>query len=162
MNDLAWLGWAGGVVMVLAGLAGCLLPAIPGLPLIFLGALAIAWAGDFQQLGAITLGILAAMALLGMLIDFVAGVFGAKVSGASSRALLGAALGSVVSIFFGLPGLVLGPFIGAALGEWQVHRDAYQAGKVGLATLAGLIAGTVAKLAMALAMIGVLAFGLLL
>lgn len=162
MNELLWAGWAGGTLLIAAGLAGCVLPAIPGLPLIFLGALAIAWAGDFQQLGAITLGLLAALAILGLLIDFVAGVFGAKVSGASSRALWGALLGSGIGVFFGLPGLILGPFVGAAVGEWQVRRDAYQAGKVGLATLAGLIAGTVAKLAMALAMIGVLTFGLLL
>lgn len=152
-TDIAIL--ALGVIASLLGILGTILPAIPGLPLLAAGLVLLAWAGDFLAVGGVALAVIVGLAFFGMAIDFVAGLLGAKVCGASKQALWGAFIGGLVGIVFGLPGLILGPFVGAAVGELMAQRGMWQAGKVGLATLLGLIIGTVAKIGSALAMVGV-------
>ena len=150
--------WLLGVALVALGVAGMLLPALPGPPLIFLGFVVVAWAEDFQYVGSGTLALLAVMALLAYLVDFVSGALGAKHFGASSRAAIGAAVGAVVGIFFGLPGILLGPFVGAVLGELTARDDLHAASRAGIGATVGLLLGTAAKMAIAFAMIGVFLF----
>ena len=69
--------------------------------------------------------------------------------------MIGAAIGAVVGIFFGLPGLLLGPFVGAALGEFSARRGMAAAGKAGIGATLGLVIGAAAKLALAFSMIAV-------
>ena len=144
-----------GLVLSAIGLAGTILPALPGLPVLFGGLLLLAWVGDFQHVGAFSLTIIGVLAVFGMSLDFVAGLLGAKRSGASNQALWGAFIGGLAGIPFGLIGLVAGPFLGAVIGELLARRDSLQAGKVGVATLLGLLVGTAAKIASAFAMLGV-------
>jgi len=146
------------IALVLGGLAGAVLPLLPGLPMLFGGLLLGAWVNGFIHVGKWTLGILGVMLAVGMALDFIAGSLGAKRVGASPKAVLGATLGSVVGIFFGLPGLILGPFIGAVIGELGARRGLDQAAASGVATWVGLLLGTIAKLAIGLAMIGLFAF----
>ena len=80
---------------------------------------------------------------------------GAKRVGASWKAMLGAGIGTIVGLFFGIPGLLLGPFVGAVLGEYIALRDWGQAGKVGFGTWLGLLFGTAAKIALSFAMVGI-------
>lgn len=148
------LAWVIAIVLVLAGLAGLVLPALPGPLLLFAGLLVAAWAEGFVHVGAGTLLTLGIMAALASLADFVAGAFGASRYGASPRSVLGAALGAIVGLFFGLPGLLLGPFIGALLGELSARRDLLAAGRAGWGATLGLILGTAAKLALGFAMVG--------
>src|SRR5205814_2142821 len=96
-------------VLILIGLAGTIVPLLPGVPLVFAGMLLAAWADHFQHIGAFTLTILGVLCALALLIDFVAGMLGAKRVGASTRALWGAMVGTLAGLFFGLPGLLLGP-----------------------------------------------------
>ncbi|WP_024303885.1 DUF456 domain-containing protein [Pseudogulbenkiania sp. MAI-1] len=147
-------------LLVLAGLAGTVFPALPGLPLMLGGLLLAGWVGDFQQIGAVTLSLLALLTAIGLAVDFVAGLLGAKATGASRQALWGAVIGSVVGLFLGLAGVILGPLVGAAIGEFLARRDVYQAGKVGLGTFAGFIVGTVAKIGCAFAMLATFALAL--
>jgi uncharacterized protein len=147
--------WLLAVLLVLVGLAGTVLPALPGAPFVFMGLVVAAWIDDFQKVGWITLGVLGLLTLLTAVVDFVASTAGAKKVGASPRALAGAAIGTVVGLFFGIPGLILGPFAGAVIGELTVHRDLVRAGKVGLGTFVGLALGAAAKLALTFAMIGI-------
>jgi uncharacterized protein YqgC (DUF456 family) len=144
-------------LLVLVGLAGTLLPALPGAPLVFAGLFLAAWADGFAHVGAGTLAILAVLTVASFGVDFAATALGAKRAGASPRALVGAVLGTLVGLFFGIPGLLLGPFLGAALGEWTAHRELRRAGRVGLATWLGLLLGSAARLALACAMVGVFA-----
>ena len=109
--------WLLAAVLVLAGLLGLILPALPGAPLLFAGLLVAAWVEDFSYVGGGTLAVLGALALLTYAVDFAASALGAKRFGASNRAIVGAAIGALVGIFFGLPGILLGPFVGAVLGE---------------------------------------------
>lgn len=145
-------------LLAVIGIAGLALPAVPGAPLLFAGLVLAAWAEDFQHVGTGTLVVLAALALLTYLVDIAAGAFGVQRFGASSRAMVGAALGAVVGIFFGLVGVVVGPFIGAALGELTVARELRAAGRAGFGATVGLALGTAAKIALAFAMLGIFAF----
>jgi uncharacterized protein len=147
--------WVLAVLLVLVGLAGTVLPALPGAPFVFMGLAVAAWIDDFQKVGWITLGVLGVLTLLTAAVDFVASTAGAKKVGASPRAIAGAAIGTVVGLFFGIPGLILGPFAGAVIGELTVRRDLAHAGKVGLGTFVGLALGAAAKLALTFAMIGI-------
>lgn len=142
-------------LLVAIGLAGTVLPALPGAPLVFAGLLLAAWADGFAHVGARTLAVLAALAVASLGVDVAATALGARRAGASPRALAGAALGTLVGLFFGIPGLLLGPFLGAALGEWTAHRELGRAGRVGLATWLGLLLGSAARLALAFTMVGI-------
>ena len=146
------------VVLVLVGIAGVILPALPGLPLVFIGMLLAAWAGDFQQIGWVTLVVLGLLTLLSVAVDFFATLVGAKRVGASKKALWGAVLGTFVGIFFGPIGLFAGPFVGALLGELWHGKEIGQATKVGLGTWLGIVLGIVLKLGVAFAMLGLFAF----
>jgi uncharacterized protein YqgC (DUF456 family) len=147
--------WVVAVLLVVAGLAGTILPALPGVPLIFGGVLLAAWAEDFQRIGGWTLGVLAVLAVIGVVVDYVAASMSAQRAGASRQGVIGAAVGTIVGIFTGLWGLVFMPLVGAAIGEFLAHQDALRAGKVGLATWFGLLIATAIKIAVAFTMIGV-------
>lgn len=147
--------WALATILIVSGLAGLVLPALPGAPVLFAGLFLAAWAEDFGYIGTgtlITLGVLAALTIV---VDLVAGAFGARRYGASGRAIFGAAVGATIGIFFGLVGVLIGPFIGAVLGELSVRRDLGAAGRAGFGATIGLAVGTAAKLALGFAMIGV-------
>lgn len=151
MTSLLWIV---AIVLVLAGLAGTILPALPGAPLVFAGLLIAAWIEDFQKVGWFPLTLLFILMLLTFVIELAAAGMGAKRVGASKLAIFGAAVGTIVGIFFSLPGLLLGPFLGAVLGEYLSRRNWEQAGKVGIGTWIGLIVGTAGKLAVIFAMVG--------
>jgi len=147
--------WCLAAVLVITGLAGLVLPALPGAPLIFLGLVAAAWAEHFVYVGGWTLTLLGFLAILGYLVDFAAGAFGAKHFGASGRAVIGAGLGTVVGMFFGILGVIIGPFIGAIAGELTVRRDLRAAGRAGFGATLGLVLGAAAKIAVAFTMLGI-------
>lgn len=147
--------WGIALVLVALGMAGLVFPALPGAPLVFAGLLTAAWGEGFRYVGAGTLTVLGCMALLTYVLDFAAGAFGAKRFGASRRAVGGALLGAVVGLFFGIPGVLLGPFAGAALGELSIGADVRAAGRAGIGATIGLALGAAAKLALALAMLGI-------
>jgi uncharacterized protein YqgC (DUF456 family) len=149
-------------ILVIVGLAGTVLPVLPGVAFVFLGLLLAAWADGFQRVGAVTLAILGLLTALAIAADFLASALGARRMGASPRAVLGATLGAIAGIFFGIPGLVLGPFIGAVAGELSANRQVLRAGRAGLGTWLGLLLGSVAKLTLAFLMVGVFAVAWLL
>jgi hypothetical protein len=147
--------WILAAALVLTGLAGIMLPVLPGPSLIFIGLVLAAWAEGFAHVGWMTIGILAFLAILAVAVDFLAGAVGAKKFGASNRAMIGAAIGAFFGIFFGPPGIVAGPFAGAVLGELTVKHDINAAGRAGFGAWLGLIAGMAAKTALGFTMIGV-------
>lgn len=153
--DSIILLWILALVLVLIGFAGLVLPALPGIPLIYAGLVLAAWAEDFAFVGWVTLLILGVLALLSYGIDFAATAMGAKKFGASPRALWGAALGTLVGIFFGLPGILIGPFAGALIAELTHKNDMQAATKAGIGATLGLLLGAVLKIALAFTMLGV-------
>lgn len=150
------------IILVLAGVAGTILPVLPGLPLVFAGMLLAAWAGGFEQIGLATLVLLGTLTLVSLLIDFWATAVGARRVGASRTAVIGAVVGTFVGIFFGPVGLFAGPFAGAMAGE-LLHGRRFNAGgvghagRIGFGTWLGIVFGVVLKLALAFAMLGLFA-----
>jgi uncharacterized protein YqgC (DUF456 family) len=143
------------VVMVIIGLIGVVMPALPGHMMILAGLIVGAWANGFTRVGVWTLVVLGVIALASYGIDFVAVALGAKRLGASTRAMTGAALGTLGGLFFGLPGVIVGPFVGAVLGELTTNRNVMKAGKAGVAAWIGFAIGTAVKVALAFLMIGI-------
>ena len=146
--------WVLGVALVIVGLAGVVLPALPGAWLILLGLILAAAAEQFTRVGVPTLIVIGLLGAASYGIDFVAAGIGTRKLGASPRAMTGALLGTVAGLFFGLPGLIVGPFAGAAIGEWTVHKDLARSGKAGAAAWVGFAIGTALKVGVAFAMIG--------
>ncbi|MFZ5663458.1 MAG: DUF456 domain-containing protein [Pseudomonadota bacterium] len=145
-------------LLVLVGIAGVILPALPGLPLVFAGMLVAAWADGFDKVGPLMLTVLGLLTLLSLGIDVLAASVGAKRVGASRLALAGAVIGTFVGLFVGGPvGLFAGPFVGALAGELIHARKLGPATKVGLATWLGIVVGTVLKLGLAFAMLALFA-----
>jgi len=146
------------VALVLVGIAGVILPALPGIPLVFAGLLLAAWADDFVHVGWLPLTVLGLLTLLSFAVDILATVVGAQRVGASRKALWGTFLGSIVGVFFMPIGLFVGPLAGALLGEYWHTRELGRSTKVGLATWLGILLGFALKLALVIAMLGLFAF----
>jgi uncharacterized protein YqgC (DUF456 family) len=150
--------WVLAVGMVIVGLVGVVMPALPGHMLILAGLVLGASIDGFERVGLWTLGIIAVLAVASYSIDFLAAALGAKRFGASPRAMAGAALGTLGGLFFGLPGLIVGPFVGAVVGELTTHSDVRKAGKAGLAAWVGFAVGAAVKVAVAFMMIAIFVF----
>lgn len=149
-------------LLMVAGLAGAILPALPGIPLLFAGIWLAAGVDHYRHAGAGWLIAIGVAGLIGMAMDFVAGTLGAKRAGASSRALWGAAIGTVVGLFFGLPGLLLGPFLGALAGELSAGNSVLRSAHVGVSAWFGMLLGTLVKLVLSFVMLGMFGFAWLL
>jgi uncharacterized protein len=149
--------WLLAALLVVGGLAGSVLPALPGVPLVFAGLVVGAWADDFQRVTWLTLTLLGILTIASFAIDLAATALGAKRVGATKLAVAGAMIGTLGGAFLGIPGLIVGPFAGAVAGEMLSHGRMQQATRAGFATWMGLIFGTLAKLALVFAMLGVFA-----
>lgn len=161
--DLQVLLYIVAALLMVLGIAGTVLPALPGLPLMFGGMLLAAWTDDFQRIGVLALVVLGVLTVVSFVIDFLATAMGAKRVGASRQATIGAVLGTFAGLFFGFIGIFVGPFVGAVLGELS-HRRALQredlghATKVGIGTWLGIVFGVVLKLGLAFTMLGIFMF----
>jgi uncharacterized protein YqgC (DUF456 family) len=134
-----------GVLVIVAGIVSLAMPLVPGVAIIFLGVVLVAWADDFTRIGPLTLGVLFALTLVAMVADNVAGMFGARRAGASGWGVFGAGVGAVVGLPLGLPGVMLGPAVGALAFEYLKNPDLKRAGKAGLGGLFGYVLAVVAK-----------------
>jgi len=153
--------WVVAVVLIVVGVAGVVLPALPGIVFVYGGIVLAAWIDHFEQIKVGTVIALGVLAVIGMAIDYVATTVAAQRAGASKLGLLGAAIGTIAGVFMGFVGIFFMPLVGAAVGEFLARRDALRAGRIGLATWLGLLAGIVVKLAIVFAMIGVFVFALI-
>jgi uncharacterized protein YqgC (DUF456 family) len=147
------------VVLIFVGLGCAFLPALPGIPIIFAGVWLLAAVDGYRHLGSGWLIGIAAVGVVGISMDLLAGILGAKRVGASRQALWGAFLGTIVGLFFGIPGLLLGPFLGAVLGELAAGNSALRSTQVGVGAWIGLIFGTLMKLLCSLTMVALMAAG---
>lgn len=147
--------WILSAALIVVGLAGTVLPALPGTALVLAGIVLGAWIDDFTRVGAVALAIAGVLAVLSWVLDYLAAAWGAQRVGASRQAVIGAAIGTVVGLAAGLVGVFVFPLVGAAVGEWIARRDHAGAWRVGVATWLGLMAGLVAKVVLAFVMVGV-------
>ncbi|MDB5939766.1 MAG: putative rane protein [Polaromonas sp.] len=157
--DSLW--WAFSTGLIVLGLAGIVLPALPGTVLVLAGIVVGAWIDDFTRVGWFAIATSTALAALAWVLDYVAALLGAKRAGASRQAVIGAALGTVAGIFMGLIGVFFMPLVGAAIGEFMARQDHHRAVKVGVATWLGLMADMLAKVVLAFMMVGLYLVALL-
>ena len=153
--------WIVAVALIVVGVVGTVLPALPGAILVFAGVALAAWIDDFARISGWTLGVLGVLTVIAWATDYVAAAAGAKKVGASRHAIIGAAVGTVAGVFTGLVGLIFMPLVGAAIGEYLAQKDALRAGRVGIATWLGMLAGTVIKVAVVFLMVGIFVAALL-
>ncbi|MHC6218486.1 DUF456 domain-containing protein [Stenotrophomonas acidaminiphila] len=155
--DYSFILYLLATLLVIVGIAGVILPALPGLPLVFAGLLVAAWADGFTRVGWLPLVVLGVLTALSIVVDVLATTLGAQRLGASRMALAGSVLGTVAGLFFMPIGLFVGPFLGALLGEYLHGRRLGQATRVGFGTWLGIVLGVALKLGLAVAMLGVFA-----
>jgi uncharacterized protein YqgC (DUF456 family) len=141
------------VALIVAGLAGAIVPTLPGIPLIFGGIWLIAGVDRYQHVGPWWLVGIAGVGAVGLTLDLLAAALGAKRVGASKQAVWGALAGTIIGLLFGLPGLLLGPFLGAVLGELAAGNSVLRSTHVGVNAWVGLIFGTIIKLVSSLMMV---------
>jgi len=135
------------------GLAGAVVPMLPGIPLIFGGIWLAAAVDHYQHVGSGWLIGIGGIAAVGLVLDLTAAALGAKRVGASAQAVAGALIGTLVGLFFGIPGLILGPFLGALMGELSAGGGLQRSTHVGIAAWIGLLFGTLIKLAASIMMV---------
>ncbi len=141
-------------VLIIAGLAGIILPVLPGVLLIFAGMLVYGYAGDFEVISTGFLLWMLLLTLASYALDSMAGLIGARRSGATRAGTIGAFLGGIAGLFLFPPyGLLLGPALGALLGELLAGNQKEQAARASLGTIMGMLAGTVLKLTIGVSMI---------
>lgn len=144
-----------GILLIVVGVATLVVPAVPGVAIVYLGVLAIAWADEFTRIGVPMLVLLGGLTAVALIADNVAGLFGARRAGASGWGVFGAGVGALVGLPFGLPGIILGPAIGALGFEYLKNADVRRATKAGLGGLFGFLLGIVAKCVFAFVIIGI-------
>jgi uncharacterized protein len=151
-----------GAAALLLGIAGVVLPVLPGPALLALGAVLVAWAEGFTRVSGWTAAACVALALLIWAVDLAASMLGAKAFGASRWAVLGAALGLVVGLFLGVPGILLGPAVGAIALEYARDPNFERAMKAGVGAFLGFVLGTAVKVSLAFVLVGAVILALLL
>lgn len=149
-------------LLIAGGLAGAVLPTLPGIPMLFGGIWLVAAVDDYRHLGLWWLLIIGALGCLGIVVDFLASTLGAKRVGASRLALWGAGLGTLIGMFFGIHGLLFGPFLGALGGELASGTSVLRSAHVGVGTWLGLLFGTLIKLVLSFVMLGLFGLAMLL
>jgi uncharacterized protein YqgC (DUF456 family) len=158
MTVQEWIGLGLALVIMAVGLVGSVLPGLPGTPLVVIAAVAHRLYFGQNSVSNLVLVILVVMMVLSLALDYFAGLLGAKKLGATWRGVLGAALGGLVGIFFGPPGIFLGPFLGAVAFELVGGREFTEATRAGAGAILGLVLGAMGKLACCVAMIGLFVF----
>ena len=148
--------YALGVLAIAAGIAGTVLPALPGSVLLAVGAVLVGWAEGFTRVSGLTVGVCAALGVAIWVVDLLASVLGAKAFGASRWALVGGSVGVVVGLFFGLPGIILGPAVGALAFEFARDPNFGRALRAGVGAFLGFVLGTAVKVTLAFVLVGVL------
>ncbi|NLV16173.1 MAG: DUF456 domain-containing protein [Syntrophomonadaceae bacterium] len=133
------------VCVMLVGIAGSVLPLLPGVPLLFLAVIGYGWYEGFNVITVHYVVIVGALTLLAVLVDYLAGVLGAQKSGSSRAGVVGAALGVIAGLFLGPLGILLGPLAGAFIGEYLVVQDINMAIKASIGTIIGMISGIAFK-----------------
>jgi uncharacterized protein len=151
--DVVW--WSLAILLIVVGVAGAVLPALPGPILVLAGVALAAWIDGFTRVGMAAVAIVAVLAVMSWILDYAAGMLGAKKVGASPQALWGATIGTVVGLFAGFIGVLFLPLVGAAVGEYMARKDQRHAVKVGIATWLGILAGLAAKVVIVFMMVGV-------
>jgi uncharacterized protein YqgC (DUF456 family) len=141
--DILWIVL--GIIMLLLGIAGSIVPALPGPPLCFVGLLL----QQFKSVPPFTatfLWLWAGVVVVLVVLDYVTPVYGTKKWGGSKLGIWGSTIGLIAGMWFGPVGIFLGPFVGAFIGEVIANKSMRQAWKAALGSFIGFLVGTLLKI----------------
>lgn len=141
------------MLLMLVGLVGSVVPGLPGTPVVFGVALIHRLIFGLSGPSTLILGILFGLMVLSIILDLVATALGAKKFGSTWRGAVGAFVGGIVGLFFAIPGIILGPFIGATLFELLGDKEFKAAVRAGAGAMIGLLLGVVGKFSICVLMI---------
>lgn len=134
-----------GILIMILGIIGCLVPVLPGPPFSFIGIILL-HLSRFGQFEASTLMILGAIAVVVTILDYIVPIWGTKKFGGTKYGIRGATVGLIIGLFLGPAGIIIGPFAGAFIGEMIFKDDIRYALKAGFGSLVGFLAGIGLKL----------------
>lgn len=141
-----------GIILLLSGIVGCVIPFLPGPPLAF-GSLILLQISSIKPFTEKFLIIWALATILVVIADYYIPIWGTKKFGGTKGGVWGATIGLVIGIFFFPPlGLIIGPFIGAFIGEMLNNQDSGKAIRSALGSFIGFVAGTMMKLGISIVM----------
>jgi uncharacterized protein YqgC (DUF456 family) len=152
------IGLSLALFIMLIGLAGSILPGLPSTPFILAAAVGHRLYFGSASASNLVLILLTVLTLFSLLLDYVASMIGAQKLGATWRGALGAVVGALIGLFFTLPGIILGPFLGALIFEMAGGREFDHAARAGVGAVLGLLAGAVGKFACCIAMLVLFTF----
>ena len=125
------------IALMIIGIAGCLLPVLPGPPLSFLGIVVLHFT-RFADISKNLFIILGAVAIIVTIIDYVVPIWGTRHFGGSKYGMRGATVGLIIGLFLGPPGIIIGPFLGAVVGELIFKDDLKYAIKAGFGSISAV------------------------
>ena len=142
------------IIIMLAGMAGIIVPIIPSIPLIWLGSFIYAIFTHFEKITWVILLIFALLTIFSIVLENIGNVYGAKKFGATKWGIIGSIVGTGVGFYTGGPiGLILGPVIGTIVFEFIGGKGYKGALKSGLGNFVGFLGGSILKFVVGLAMI---------
>ena len=150
------------LLVMLAGLVGSLFPVLPGPPLVLAAAIGHRLFFGAASVSNVVLAALVMLTLIALVFDFLASMLGARRFGATWRGVTGAVAGGLIGLFFSLPGIILGPFLGALLFEMLGDKEFKKAAHAGLGATMGLLLGIAGKVSIGVVMISLFAINVLL
>ncbi len=153
MTTAEIIGLSLALLIMLAGLICTLVPALPGPPLLLAAAIGHRLVFGQASVSNFMLFVLILLTLVALVFDFLAGLLGTRKFGATWRGMVGAVAGGIVGLFFSLPGIILGPFLGAMLFELLGDKEFKEAAHAGLGATVGLLLGVVGKFSIGVVMI---------
>lgn len=140
------------LLVMLLGLIGSILPGLPGTPLVLLAAVGHRLYFGEASASNLVLGMLGGLMVISLVFDYVATALGAKKFGATWRGAVGAVVGGLIGLFFAIPGIIAGPFLGAVLFEMAGKKEFKEAARAGLGATLGLVLGVIGKFSIAVVM----------
>lgn len=162
MTIVEFLGLFGALLIMSIGVAGSVLPGIPSTPVVVIAAVAHRLYFGEESASNLVLGLMIGLMLLSLVLDYLGSMVGARKLGATWRGVVGAVVGGLIGMFFSLPGIILGPFLGAGLFEMMGGRPWAEATRAGVGAVLGMLFGAVGKIACCVAMMLLFTFSVVL
>ncbi|UCG31001.1 MAG: DUF456 family protein [candidate division WOR-3 bacterium] len=143
------------LLVMIIGLAGVILPVLPGIPLIFGAAVLYGILTGFEQIDIYLILVFAGLTAFGLIVDYLANYFSVKKMGGGRAGAVGAVIGLMVGIFFGLVWIIVLPFVFAVTLELIAGREAHQALRSGIGSFVGLLFGGLTRFIIGSVMVGI-------
>jgi uncharacterized protein YqgC (DUF456 family) len=133
------------IILLVGGIAGCILPILPGVPLAYAGVLLMHWT-DKVHFSTTQLVVWLVIVIVLQILDYISPILGSKYGGGTSHGNRGCMAGTILGLFFMPWGIILGPFLGAVVGEVLGGSDLPHAVRAGVGSLIGFMLGTLLKI----------------